>query len=470
MGLFSGIGFSSLINGKSKALGGIYTRAYNDLIREMNDFGKTPFARERATAMLARVDDAVRRLDTQTKSFVQKEVPAVYFIAATDVKKDIRKLNMRVPEVFSQVHFQATEAAASDAMLKFGHTMTGIKRSAEEVVKFASQKATREIIAAGQLRGAAAKELSKEVQGFIDEQGITALIDRGGKKWQLDTYAEMLTRQVLSNSGREGVGNTAAEFGLDLAIISTHGSAHQECRVWEGKIISLTGKTEGYPTLEEVTDAGLFHVGCKHGYTITTGIGKKSPAKFQAILESEGGEGGSNTAIPFPDAKTKDAFEAMKYEPGDKKLEYLDERVPGAPRMPLKNGELHRWIDDQELQSIIDTGKLSTTPENKALEASGGFFGRPGHKDFSAVPDGGKMFLETLQSTSTYKGTGMHHLTLHVDDIPKGIPIAPDTRTTSSVSFGGSIPMKKLSIVESDGSRIIPGAHIDWTSVEYPER
>lgn len=470
MGLFTGTGFSSFINGKSRALGSIYAKAYADLIREMNNFAKTDFQRERAMAMLARVDDVVKNLDAETQKYIKKEVPAAYFVTAGEMKKQIKNMKVRVPDAFSQIHYQATDAAANDAMLKFGHTMTGIKRSAEEVVKFSQQKAVREIIAAGQLRGAAAKELSKEVLAKIEDEGITALIDRGGKHWQLDVYAEMLTRQVLANSGRDGVSNTAREFGLDLVQITTHGSPHAECRAWEGKIVSLTGDTPGYPTLEDAEEEGLFHVGCRHGYTVVSGRGKDIPAKYKAILEEEGGEGGGNDEIPFPDAATRDAFKAMKYAPGDKKLEYLDERVKGAPRLALKGGELHRWIDDNELQSIIDTGKLSPTPANEALSAAGGYYGRPGHKDFAQFSDSGKMFLENLQVSSQYKGTGMHHLTLHVDDIPKGTNIEKDPRTTGSVSLTNSIPMKNLSIVESIGSTIIPGAHIDWREVDYPER
>lgn len=470
MGLFAGLGFSQLINGKSKALGQIYAKAYGDLIKEMNDFAATPYQRDRATAMLARVDNVVQNLDAHTKTFVQKEVPATYFLTATEVKKDIKNLNIRVPDQFSQIHYQATEAMANDAMLKFGHTMTGVKRSAEDVARFSQQKAVREIIGAGQLKGEAADALRKEVQAKIEEDGITALIDKGGKKWQLDTYAEMLTRQVLSNSGREGVQNTAAEFGLDLAIISVHNSQHEECRVWEGKVISLTGSTPGYPTLEEVTDAGLFHVGCKHGYTITSGIGRKIPADYAATLEEDhmgGGEAGDE--IPFGDKKTLDAFRDMRYEPPTNldKTQYIV--TADGTKLPTRFGNLHRWVDDQELQSIIDTGKLSTTPANEAL--GGTYYGRAGHKDFEVSPTGesGKMFLETLRATSHYEGQGMHHLILNIEDLPKGAELHDDPKTSFSVMVQQDIPRKNLSIVESIGSQIVPGASIDWRKVSYDD-
>lgn len=269
-----GTGFSQFINGKSKALGGIYTQAYNALIREMNDFSSSSWQRDRATMMLTRVDAIVRTLDNETRQYIEKNVPDVYFTTATLTKDDLRRLGEKIPAQFGTIHFQAIDAAASDAMIKFGHTMVGIKRSAEGVVQFAQQKATREIIAAGQLRGEAAATLAKEVKAKIAEDGITALIDRGGKTWQLDTYAEMLTRQVMANSGRDGIYNTAQEYGFDLAEITSHGTEHEECAVWEGKIVSLSGKTDGYPSLQDATDAGLFHIGCKHGYFIVSNLSR----------------------------------------------------------------------------------------------------------------------------------------------------------------------------------------------------
>lgn len=460
--MLQGAAFSRFVGGKANVLGAIYTKAYSDLIRDMNDFAKTPFQRDRAMAMLRQVDATVAKLDAETRKFITKELPDTYFTTAKLTQQDIKKLGVNVGDIgkFSQVHYQATQAMSDDAMLKFGHTMTGIKRSAEQTVQFAQQKAVREIIGAGQLQGRAAVELAKEVKAKIAEDGITALIDKGGKTWQMDTYAEMLTRQVLANSGREGVGNMAREYGFDLVQISDHSSEHPECADWEGEIVSLSGKTPGYPTLQDAIDAGLLHVGCRHGYSVVPGIAKDIPADFKVKL-SDGNE------LPVPDQKTYDALKAMKYEPGDK-MEYVT--TAEGQKMAVKKGEMHRWVDDRELQSIIDTGKLSPTPENKALESGGGYYGRPGHKDFAMAPDSGKMFLEDLRGDSQYEGSGMHHLVLHVEDIPRGVEVHNDTRTVGSVSLNGSVPMENLSIVESMGSKILPGAGIDWRGMTVEKK
>lgn len=396
MALLNGLGFSKFINGKSNALAGIYARAYNQLVRDMQDGAATMWQRDRATAMLARVDAVVKSLDAETQRFIQKEVPATYFATGQAAKEQARKLGLTIPSAFGQIHTQAIAAAADDAMLKFGHTMVGIKRSAEEYVKLAQQRAIREQIAAGQIRGAAAEELAKEVKGMIEDQGITALIDRGGKRWQLDTYAEMLTRQVLANSGRDGVFNTAQEYGLDLAEITTHNTDHEECARWEGKVVSLSGKTPGYPSLDTAISEGLFHIGCKHGYAIVTDYTRPKP-----------------------------------YDPSKDDVGYETVRI-GDQDLDVKGGNFHRIVDGREYGLMLQTGELAPTPK--------GLFGNgedDNKKFFGIDANVGKLVTQAEKPVG-----GRFEIVVNVKDMPD---MRNDPKMKgASIYVTESIPLSKI--------------------------
>ena len=54
------------------------------------------------------------------------------------------------------------------------------------------------------------------------------------------------------------------EHGEDLIQVSAHNSQCPYCSAWEGKILSLTGTTKGYPTVGDAMMDGLFHEGCRH--------------------------------------------------------------------------------------------------------------------------------------------------------------------------------------------------------------
>jgi hypothetical protein len=91
-------------------------------------------------------------------------------------------------------------------------------------------------------------------------------IDKAGRKWDSKVYFDMMTKTVMAQTQRDIYANTLANEGHDLVKITQNG-AKDACRNWEGKILSLTGATKGYPTLDEVTATGeIFHPNCKHRF------------------------------------------------------------------------------------------------------------------------------------------------------------------------------------------------------------
>jgi len=72
----------------------------------------------------------------------------------------------------------------------------------------------------------------------------------------------MVARTTTMEAHLQGTANRLAEQGHDLIKVSTHRGACPLCEPWQGKILSITGKTKGYPTLEEAKADGLFHPNC----------------------------------------------------------------------------------------------------------------------------------------------------------------------------------------------------------------
>jgi len=91
-------------------------------------------------------------------------------------------------------------------------------------------------------------------------------IDKAGRKWDTKTYLDMMTHTVMSTTQRDIYANVLTQEGKDLVKITQNG-ATDACKNWEGKILSLTGSTKGYPTLKEATATGeIFHPRCKHRF------------------------------------------------------------------------------------------------------------------------------------------------------------------------------------------------------------
>lgn len=111
------------------------------------------------------------------------------------------------------------------------------------------------------------KELSKKgLSEKVKKEGFIGVVDRSGRKWDLRTYSNMVIKTKVNQAFIEGTIHESEETGFDLAVISDHG-AEDACRRWEGVVISMTGKTEGYPSYKDVRATNeIFHPNCEHHF------------------------------------------------------------------------------------------------------------------------------------------------------------------------------------------------------------
>lgn len=93
-------------------------------------------------------------------------------------------------------------------------------------------------------------------------------VDRSGREWDTARYIQM---NVRANSMRmynhQIVRDFAEAYDSDFARISKDGrTAHScdACQYWAGRIVSISGKAKGFPSIEEAEDDGMFHPNCIH--------------------------------------------------------------------------------------------------------------------------------------------------------------------------------------------------------------
>lgn len=98
----------------------------------------------------------------------------------------------------------------------------------------------------------------------IVEDGFVGIVDKAGRRWDLETYSKMVVQTKTNQSFRRGLEFEAMEQGFDLAVISSHG-AKDACSNWEGVVVSLSGRSKDYPYIRDVEATNeIFHPNCKH--------------------------------------------------------------------------------------------------------------------------------------------------------------------------------------------------------------
>ena len=112
----------------------------------------------------------------------------------------------------------------------------------------------------------AREKLANDLLKILKENGITFFYDKAGRKWKIENYVKMRTMTELVQGQRVSFFTRAIQFGVDLVRI-IHMNLHPQCPLcipFNNKILSITGKTPGYMTIEEASMQGLFHPNCDH--------------------------------------------------------------------------------------------------------------------------------------------------------------------------------------------------------------
>lgn len=116
-------------------------------------------------------------------------------------------------------------------------------------------------------RGLTESKLKKDAH-----RNYTAIVDKEERKWNLKTYVEVVIRTKVLQAYNYGTADESKKQGVHLFKISKHPVCVDECKQWEGKIITVGENIEGYHDFFEIAKTKeCFHPYCKHTITPITG-------------------------------------------------------------------------------------------------------------------------------------------------------------------------------------------------------
>lgn len=172
-----------------------------------------------------------------------------------------------------------------------------VGRREADRIREATLKSVAEAKAVGYGSGKAATSMKKELQSIMSTaengttEGITAFIDKSGRKWSLQDYCNMATRATARQAEVSAI--LTADLDHDLYRIVKIGSTCPICAPLEGRIYSRSGTNPDYPPLasafgkidpngsNDLSNTYLnIHPNCLHALVKYTTIGK-SEAQIQ---------------------------------------------------------------------------------------------------------------------------------------------------------------------------------------------
>lgn len=173
--------------------------------------------------------------------------------ANTDLGKAITTMN----RLFVPAHMQKLLMDANN-VLKNSHVQ--VLRNVDDTYRKLQSEASSMVLSGAQTRLEATDNLLSK---FADS-GITKFIDKAGRNWNLGSYAEMAIRTNTSHASLQGKMDGYSALGMDLVKVSTIGLTCPICAKWQNVVLSISGKSEKYHSVETARSQGLFHPNCKH--------------------------------------------------------------------------------------------------------------------------------------------------------------------------------------------------------------
>lgn len=168
--------------------------------------------------------------------------------------------------------------ARADAILSLVRARNGGSMAAtftRAMSKTAVSALRNAVVAAFQeqaVSGGTMAELNRSIRdrwdAIVRDDRNFRFVDRSGRVWETGRYIQMNVRansmQIYNHQLMDGF---ARANGSDLVRVSRDGRTEESCdacRKWAGRILSITGRTKGFPTVEHAEDDGLFHPNCIH--------------------------------------------------------------------------------------------------------------------------------------------------------------------------------------------------------------
>ena len=239
-----------------------YEQAEREILDRINRALLRANKTEYLVQMKREIEAILQQLREGNRTWCTEAIPRVYSQGLYSADAMLKDAGASVKAGFGAIHQQAAQVLAENAYQRFEDVAQVIGRQVNDIYRELALENVR-----GSVVGYDTwKQTAKRFREQLAERGVTGFKDRSGRMWNMRTYTEMVARTTTMQAHLEGTANRLVEQGHDLVKVSTHREACELCQPWQGKILSITGKTKGYPTLEEAKAAKLFHVNCRHAY------------------------------------------------------------------------------------------------------------------------------------------------------------------------------------------------------------
>mgnify|MGYP005755899813 CR=1 FL=1 len=240
----------------------IYLKAETDIINEIGRLRSRGLVDYHAVAALERVQTILRKLENDAWEYVPKMIEKQFYVRVPEARKALEVPETAAKHAAGYMNAAALTGEQMNLVQMLTQQLMGEITDAAMTAMATIQSAVLgrvepdvyrrvglEQVAAMQATG---KGVNAAVPGFVEalrREGITAFVDRAGRRWSLHTYCSMVTRTTSRQAEIAAV--LSADPEQDLYKISSHGTTCAICAPYEGRVYSRSGTDPDFPALAD---------------------------------------------------------------------------------------------------------------------------------------------------------------------------------------------------------------------------
>lgn len=199
-------------------------------------------------------------------------------------------------------------AAVNAITLEAAGTVASVRSNVLRDVADAYRRITQVVGTRSMITG---ENRTDRLQAALNEyarRGITGFVDRSGRRWGIDTYADMALRTAVNRAQNEGRREQYQAHGIDLIVTSSHKGCSDLCLPYQGRILSMTGPA-GPRIIEDEVNGGTVTVEVTATWAEAVAGGYKHPACRHTESAYIGG-----TPLPTPVDTDKAEYRAEQHQ------------------------------------------------------------------------------------------------------------------------------------------------------------
>lgn len=235
----------------------IFLRAETAIINEIGRLRSQGLVDYHAVAALNRIQAVLKQMETDCWEYVPKMVEQQFYVRVPEARKILEPVEKHVrgyenAEALTATQYSMMDRLVTNLMGEIVEASGTAQNTLQNALIGRTQKdifrrVTLGTLAQTQAMGKGTQKAANDIFQALAREGVTAFVDKAGRRWSLHTYCSMVARTTSRQA--EVLATLTADEEHDLYKISSHGTTCKICAPLEGRVYSKSGKDPNFPPL-----------------------------------------------------------------------------------------------------------------------------------------------------------------------------------------------------------------------------